>query len=81
MAEAEVLLNVSGLKKHFGGLHVMLLRDPYSMFASLLSGDCWPLRLITSRILVQSSRQSPLSLRYWCLMASTKRCWCWRDIC
>ncbi len=23
----------------------------------------------------------PLSLRYWCLMASTKRCWCWRDIC
>lgn len=55
--------------------------SPHSMFASLLSGDCWPLRLITSRILVQSSRQSPLSLRYWCLMASTKRCWCWRDIC
>lgn len=55
--------------------------SPHSMFASLLSGDCWPLRLITSRILVQFSRQSPLSLRYWCLMASTKRCWCWRDIC
>ncbi len=55
--------------------------SPHSMFASLLSGDCWPLRLITSRILVQFSRQSPLSLRYWCLMASTKRCSCWRDIC
>lgn len=55
--------------------------SPHSMFASLLSGDCWPLRLITSLILVQFSRQSPLSLRYWCLMASTKRCWCWRDIC
>lgn len=55
--------------------------SPHSMFASLLSGDCWPLRLITSPILVQFSRQSPLSLRYWCLMASTKRCWCWRDIC
>lgn len=55
--------------------------SPPSMFASLLSGDCWPLRLITSLILVQFSRQSPLSLRYWYLMASTKRCWCWRDIC
>lgn len=55
--------------------------SPHSMFASLLSGDCWPLRLITSLILVQFSQQFPLSLRYWCLMASTKRCWCWRDIC
>lgn len=33
--------------------------SPHSMFASLLSGDCWPLRLITSLILVQFSRQSP----------------------
>ncbi len=35
--------------------------SPHSMFASLLSGDCWPLRLITSRILVQFSRQSPIA--------------------
>ena len=33
------LLRIGLHKKHFGGLHVMLLRDPYSMFASLLSQE------------------------------------------
>ncbi len=38
----------------------------WAMLAALdvrfaLSGDCWPLRLITSPILVQFSRQSPIA--------------------